>query len=117
MTEIQNTQDVGFQNAHKNNSESEAYILTQVQVDEQIKNSIAPVNKQLYDLTPLIQGMTQFQQQSLTPTAINNARSATAGTSSDDQSNDQNYTPVKSSKQYRPNEGAKLRFQNGSFKN
>ena len=45
---------------NKSDSESELYISTQEQLNEQIKSCLAPIGKQRKDLTWLIQRMTHF---------------------------------------------------------
>ena len=59
MTQIKNTENIDIQDMHRNVSDSdpEACVLTQAQVDEQIRNYIVPVSKQLEDLSWLIQRM------------------------------------------------------------
>ena len=80
--EINNTENADFQDANRSNFdlEPESYILTQEQVDEQIKNEVAPISKQLEDLTRVIQRMTAPRPQQLNPTARTTARFASTGT-------------------------------------
>ena len=61
MTEINNTENNDSQNTHGVNCESncEPHLLTHEALDEQIKNFIAPLAKQLGDLAQLIEGMAQ----------------------------------------------------------
>ena len=69
--------------ASQNNTynESEALILTQEEVDEQIRNSIAPFTRQKEDLTRLIQGMFSAHQPNLSPRAGTSDSFSTAGPS------------------------------------
>ena len=100
MTEFNSSDNSDLQNARSSNndSESESHILTQEAVDEQIKNYIGPLTKQLEDLTGLIQGMSRAHQVNLTgliqgmsrahqvnfpPTTCANASFSAAGTLSD----------------------------------
>ena len=59
MSEDKNSESNPIMSAKKikTDSESGARILTQKEVDEQVKNYVASLTKQLEDLTRLIQGM------------------------------------------------------------
>ena len=61
ITGMSNNEINGSQNGHRKNSDSESkpHNLTQEAVHEQIKNYIAPLTKQLEDLTQLIQGISR----------------------------------------------------------
>ena len=59
--------------------EPEARILTQVEVIEQIRFHIAPLTKQLEDLTRLIQGMSTAQQLNSYPRAGTSGNFSAAG--------------------------------------
>ena len=84
MNASNTTNNVHFQNERKNNSFSEPgpYVMTHKEVDEQIKYHIAPLKKQLEDLTRLIQGINQSHPPNSTPTVSTSTRFATAGASS-----------------------------------
>ena len=70
-------------NAHgsKADSESGARILTQEEVDEQIKNKINPLTRQLEDLTRLIEGMSTAHRQNFSSRASTSANSSVASPS------------------------------------
>ena len=72
-------------NADRSNteSESEARILTQIEVDEQIKTNIATLTKHLEDLTRLMQGMSSVHRQNNSLRAITTVNSSVADTSPD----------------------------------
>ena len=74
-----------FLNAHRSNtdSDSEPYFSVHEAVDEKINNYITLLTKQLDDLTPVIQEMTQVQQTNLPQTASTSSSFRAAGTSSD----------------------------------
>ena len=59
LSESNSSETKPIMNAHLDDikNESEARIPTQEEVDEQIRNVINPLNKQLEDLTQLTQGM------------------------------------------------------------
>ena len=67
----------------KVNNDSEATILTQEEVDEHIINCFTPLNKQLGDLTRLIQEMSTAHGPSHSPRAGRNASYSAAGPSCD----------------------------------
>ena len=72
-------------NANKNNTdnESETRILTQEEVDEQIRNYIAPFTGKLEYLTQLTQGMCTAHRSHLSPRASTKASSSAAVPSPD----------------------------------
>ena len=80
MAENSHTEIDEFQPARRYNSdsESEARILSQEAVDEQIKSYSAPLTKQLEGLT---QGMSDAHQVIFLPSASTSASSGTTGTS------------------------------------
>ena len=55
------------------------HVLTQEEVSEQIRNHIAPLTKQLEELTQLIQGMTTAQHPTSYSRAITRASFSAAG--------------------------------------
>ena len=67
----------------KTDSESETRILTQKEVDELIKTYIAPLNKQLEDLTQLIERMSSVHRQNLSPRVSASTNSSAACLSPD----------------------------------
>ena len=77
-TETNSSKSSTLLNAHSGNtdSESEERILTQEEVDEQNETYVAPVIKQLEDLTRLIREMSSFHQQNLSRvgTSANSSR-------------------------------------------
>ena len=81
-----NSSDFGVpQNDYIGNTdfEPEARILTQEELDEQIETYIAPLIKQLNDLTRLIQGMSSVHPQNLILRASTRTNSSAAGLSPD----------------------------------
>ena len=71
--------------AHENKSdkECETHILTQEEFDEQIRDYIAHLTRQLEDLTRLIQGMSFAHRPNLSPSAVTSGSSSAAGSSLD----------------------------------
>ena len=63
MNDSKNTESSPIVNAPGRNArdELEVHALTQEEVNEQVRNHIGPLTKQLQDLTRLIQGMTTAQ--------------------------------------------------------
>ena len=85
MNEFSSSETTDLPNAHRNNtdSESEECILTQVKVNEQIRNYIAPLTKQLVILTQFIQGVSTAYQPNFSQRASTSANSSEAGKLSD----------------------------------
>ena len=69
MTKFSCSETSNLLNTRRGNTDSasEARILTQEEVDEQIKTYNAPLTKQLEDLTQLLQGMSSAYQTNLFP--------------------------------------------------
>ena len=88
MSGSHNSETHTIMNAHENgvNNKPEALILTQKEVDEQIRNCIAPLTKQLEDLTRPIQGMSTAHRPSLSPRAGTTALFSATGTLHDTRS-------------------------------
>ena len=76
MTEITNSEHANFQDAHRNNSDSECrhHFLMREAVDEQIMIYIALLVEQLDDLFRLIKRMTQAHPSTLPIMASTSAR-------------------------------------------
>ena len=85
MTGINSFETSSLLNSYRSNadSESEARILIQEEVNEQIKSYIIPLNKQLEDLTWLIQGISSAHERILSPRASTSANSSATGKLSD----------------------------------
>ena len=85
MTEINNSEISGLLKAHRDDvdSDSNVRILTQEEVKEKIKSYIAPLTKQLEDLTWLIQGMLSVHQANPFPMVSAIAYTSTVYTSYD----------------------------------
>ena len=83
VTETNSSESNDFLNALRGNadSESEARILTQEKVDEQIRTYCALLIRQLEDLNRLIQRMSSVHQQNLSSKAGTSDSSTAAGPS------------------------------------
>ena len=81
MSENNSTESSPVRNAPECNveDEPEVYILTQEDVNEQIGSHIAPLTKQLEDMTRLIQGMTTAQNPTSHPRAGTSASFSATG--------------------------------------
>ena len=81
--EINSSENKDMQNAQRSNSdsESEPNILTRELVDEKFKKCIAPLTKQLEDLTRLMQRMSRAHQSKFPSTVSTSANFSTTGMS------------------------------------
>ena len=85
MTAISTSGTSDILNNHRGNtdSDSEARIMTQEEVNEQIKNYTANLTVQLEDLTRLRQGMSRTHQKNVSQSASTCSNSSATGMSSD----------------------------------